>query len=104
MAAALRTKAAPECGFTPNAQAYAQMRADAAALGSRVSADDAPMRRAADGLTRAITDAERVHQLASQTTDDRHGLCLAPGAITLNADAIARATAAINALQQSRSR
>lgn len=102
--ASLPNKAAPECGFAANAQTYSEMRADAAALGGRVSANDTTMRRAADGLTRAIAGAERSHQLASGTTDDRHGLCLTPGAITLNADAIARATAAINELQQRRSR
>jgi hypothetical protein len=102
--ASLQGKTAPECGFAANAQAYAGMRADVAALGGRVAAEDAPMRRATTSLAGAVAAAERSHQLASGATDDRHGLCLSPGAITLNADAIARATAAINQLQQARSR
>ena len=102
--ASLQSKAGPESGFVGNAQAYGATRADVAALGGRVAAEDAPMRRATTSLAGAVAAAERSRQLASRTADDRHGLCLSPGAITLNADAIARATAAINQCQQARSR
>lgn len=102
--AGLPARTAPDCGFAAGEPTYAAMRADAAALAGRVPGGDGAMRRAAAGLTRAVAAAERSHRLASETTDDPSGPCLAPGAITLNADAVARATKAVADLQRERTR
>ncbi|PZQ59008.1 MAG: hypothetical protein DI544_12555 [Sphingomonas taxi] len=100
--AALPAKAAPDCGFDASAPTYAAMRADAAAMEAHTPEKDRAMRRAAAALTHVIDESARSHQLASASTDDRFGACMAPGAITLNADAVARATQTIERLQRER--
>jgi hypothetical protein len=92
----------PECDWEHNANMYAEIGANAAHLRAQLSASHAskPMIRSVDALAQAIDVAARSHQLASAITNDPHGPCLAPMAIALNADAIARASAAIAAAQQ----
>lgn len=102
--AALATKPAPDCSLDANAAGYAGLRTDAGKLREHVEAagKDPALLNAVTELDKALTRAERSHQLASARTDDPSGLCLAPGALTLNADAIARATDGIRTLQQAR--
>ena len=102
----LPAKTAPDCAFPANEAAYGAMRADAGALEQRVAAGpgDRVMTNAARSLATAVTAAEDTHRLASANTGDRFGACMAPGTITLNAGAIARATEAIANLQRERSR
>lgn len=104
--AGLATKTAPECGFAANEAAYADLRAEAAGLTTIADAtpDDRVLRNQAAGLARTLEAAERSHRLASASTDDRHGVCLAPAAIRENAGAVARATASILLLQRRRGR
>lgn len=104
--AALPAKTAPDCAYDANMAAYAAMTADVDAMKQHAAtrSDDGAMQRASTALAETIAKAEESHKLASAKTDDRFGACMAPGAITLNADAIARATKAIADLQTERSR
>lgn len=101
--AELPTKAAPACDFSSNQPVYVELRRVAADLEARVPAQDRSMRRAAAALSRTLASAEEAHRLASARTDDAAGPCMTPQAVSLNAAAIARATAAIARLQQTRS-
>ena len=96
---ALATEAEPQCRFEQNMNEYNRLDASAAALRQRVAASggSAARMRAADALARAIAEARASHALASARSGDQHGPCMAPGAIALNADAIARASAAFAA-------
>lgn len=100
----LRSETAPECRFEAHAAAYSALRSDAAELQTIAAGtpNDGALNRGANGLVRALEGATRSHELASQNTGDPFGLCMAPRAITANADAIARATEAILKLQQER--
>lgn len=102
--ATLATKAAPDCSLDANAASYAALRTDANRLREHVAGagKDPALLTAVSELDKAIAGAERSHQLASARTDDPSGLCLAPDALTLNSDAIARATDGIKALEQAR--
>lgn len=102
--ATLPAKTAPDCSFENNRASYAAMRESASAIQARAAAaprDDA-MRRDAAALSKLVDAAERSHQRASANIADRFGACMAPAAIELNADAVARATAKVDALQQAR--
>ncbi|UVO51135.1 hypothetical protein M0208_11605 [Sphingomonas sp. SUN019] len=102
--ATLATKTAPDCAFEANAATYATLKTDAGKLRDHVAGagEDTALLTAATELDKAVAGAERSHQLASARTDDPSGACLAPDVLTLNADAIARATDAIKQLQQAR--
>jgi hypothetical protein len=97
-------KTAPDCSFSAKESVYAAMKADAAALQARVPLGDGPLRRTAASVVSTVDRVSLSHEKASANTGDRFGACLAPGAITLNADAIARATKAVEDVQQARSR
>jgi hypothetical protein len=100
--ATLATKTAPDCALDANAASYATLKTDAGKLREHVAGagKDAALLTAVTELDKAIAGAERSHQLASARTDDPSGPCLAPDALTLNADAIARAIDGIKTLQQ----
>ncbi|MEG3166520.1 hypothetical protein U1701_18270 [Sphingomonas sp. PB2P19] len=102
----LAGKTAPGCAHDSNSLRYVLLRDRAQSLVQRAATTpgDRPMQNAAAGLAKAVDAAERVHERASATTADPSGVCMAPGAITLNADAMARATTAIANLQAERSR
>jgi hypothetical protein len=102
--ATLATKTAPDCSLEANAATYATLKTDAGKLRAHVegAGGDPALLTAVTELDKAISGAERSHQLASARVDDPSGPCLSPGALTLNADAIARATDGIKALQQAR--
>lgn len=99
--AALSAKPTPECAYAANQAAYANLTAQAAQLTTHLSITKAsPMlTRAGAALAKAVADARASHELASARSDDAFGLCMAPGAITLNADALTRASAAIASTQ-----
>lgn len=99
----LLTKAAPECDVAHNATYYDHLDAMAIRLQARVAeVDGGPaLERAAQRLTQSLTDARESHMLAAANPNDRHGVCMAPGAIELNRGAISRASAAIAASQSS---
>jgi hypothetical protein len=98
----LATKQFPDCAFPANTGAYDYLAALAEALKQRLSTNHASpaLVQASDALIRTIGDARASHIAASATTDDAGGACMVPGAITLNADAVARARAAIAATQK----
>jgi hypothetical protein len=98
----LATKQSPDCAFPANTSAYDHLTALADALKQRLSSNSASpaLVQASDALLRTIGDARASHLAASATTDDAGGACMVPGAITLNADAVARARAAIAATQK----
>ena len=97
----LAARPAPDCAYAPNQAAYASLAAQAALLtdhlaGSRAS----PMlKRAGTALAAAIGAARASHEAASARSGDAFAMCLAPDAIALNADALARASAAITNTQ-----
>ncbi|MGE3691341.1 MAG: hypothetical protein AB7F98_08180 [Novosphingobium sp.] len=90
-------KAAPDCGYGQNSQAYDRLDALSGELQARVGTTHAsPMLvEASRALTQAIAHVRESHRLASADLADPAGPCLPPDAIMLNADAIARASAAI---------
>lgn len=102
--ATLATRTAPDCALDANAGTYAALKTDAGKLRDHVAGGgkDPALLTAVSELDKAIAGAERSHQLASARTDDPSGPCLAPDVLTLNADAIARATDGIKTLQQAR--
>jgi hypothetical protein len=93
----------PECDYESNKSFYSGLEERAAELRDHLAERRAsePLIRAAEALVRTIVDAAQSHQLASAVVDDVNDSCLAPVAIALNADAIARASAALAATQQS---
>jgi hypothetical protein len=95
--AGLATRQAPDCAYAGHAASYAGLTAQAARLTDHLAARraSAMLQRAASALARAIAAARASHELASARSDDPFGLCLAPAAIALNADALARASMAI---------
>lgn len=95
---ALAAEPAPACGFDSHGQDHADLIALAARLQGHVAASRSSkaLRRAADALARTIDKARESHRLASAVTTDPAGPCLAPAALALNADAIARASKAIS--------
>jgi hypothetical protein len=98
----LGSKTAPACAFEANAATYQSLSGRTASLAQQVAPGDSAMKTAVDGLTQVVTGAERAHRLASATITDPAGACLAPEVLTLNAEAVARATAAIRELQRAR--
>ena len=100
---ALAAKTAPACALDANADGYARLKGEAAALRAHLApASDPPLKTAVDKLDAAIAGAEHSHQLASAKVDDPAGPCLAPEVLTLNADAVARAAAGIKTLEAAR--
>ncbi len=99
--AALAISRAPQCSYEQNKNSYDTLSASAGALQSRLAAvpTNPALTRAGSALTRLIDEARLSHHSASAKTDDTHGVCMAPGAIALNAQAIARASLAIAATQ-----
>ena len=97
----LAAKPAPDCAYAPNRAAYASLAAQAAQLTDHLAGGRAsPMlKRAATALAAAMESARASHEAASAREGDAFGLCLAPAAISLNADALARASAAISNTQ-----
>jgi hypothetical protein len=97
----LAAKQAPDCGYAENAAAYDHLAERAGALKLHLAASKASpvLVMASDALLRTLADARAVHAAASAKADDMHGACMAPGAIALNAAAIARASMAIAATQ-----
>lgn len=100
--ASLTAKTAPDCGFTANAATYDTLRAEVTTLRARVPAKNGTMATAIDALARTVDGAAHAHDLASRRTDDANGVCLAPAAITLNADAVDRAAGAVLTLERKR--
>ena len=99
--AGLGGKVAPDCAFAANSVAYDHLALLAGQLGSHLSATHASpaLFKAEAALLRTIADARASHAAASARTDDADGICMASGAIFLNADAIDRATSALTATQ-----
>lgn len=97
--AALAAAPAPDCAFEANAPAYAELAGLAGQLQDRLAngGPGQPLRLAADALARTVADARLSHEKASEVVTDPSGPCMAPGAIALNAGAIARASQAIAA-------
>lgn len=98
----LATMRAPACGFATNATSYDALKGEVATLRGRVSTDDASMLDSIDALARTVDGTARSHELASAKTDDANGICLAPGAIPLNAAAVDRAAEAVLMLERKR--
>jgi hypothetical protein len=98
----LATKQFPDCAFHANTGAYDHLAALAEALKQRLFTNHASpaLVQASDALLRTIGDARASHIAASAKTDDAGGACMVPGAIALNAEAVARASAAIAATQK----
>ena len=99
--AGLASKQAADCGFDANSDAYKSLAELAAALNQHIAAHQgsAALVQASAALERTLADARASHAAASAKTDDANGACMAAGAIALNAEAIARAIAAIAATQ-----
>ena len=97
--AGLSDKQAPDCALAANTGAYDHLAMLAKNLKTRIYDDKSSpaLVAASDAMLRTIDDARASHAAASANTGDSNGPCLAPGAIALNADAIARASAAIAA-------
>jgi hypothetical protein len=95
--AGLSAESSTECGYEQNMNTYRRLQETAGRLSARLEQLDAgpALLRAADALARTLEGSRLSHQLASAKADDAYGVCMAPGAITLNADAIARASQAI---------
>ncbi len=102
--AGLAATAAPECQYEHNVNTYARLGEISSQLTARLvdRHANAALIRAGNALSRTINNARLSHQLASARTGDTNGACMAPGAIALNADAIARASRAIAGTQQVR--
>ena len=97
----LAAKNDKDCAFSENSQAYNHLAELAGALKLHIAVNHGSpaLVLASDALLRTLADARASHAAASAKTDDAHGACMAPGAIALNAAAIARASAAIAATQ-----
>ena len=97
----LAAKQAPDCAFPANAAAYDHLAELASALKAHIAASHASpaLALASQAMLRTLADARAAHIAASAKTDDINGVCMAPGAIALNAEAIARASKAIAATQ-----
>ena len=97
----LAAKQGSDCSLSANSDAYDHLTELAGALKLHIAASQSSpaLVLASDALLRTIADARAAHAAASARTDDVHGACMAAGAIALNADAIARASAAIAATQ-----
>ncbi len=97
----LATSPPPLCDLAHNADGYDRLQQIAGQLQARIAeAHGSPaLDRAAKALTSALADARESHRLASANAEDPAGPCLAPAALALNRDAIARASAAIAASQ-----
>jgi hypothetical protein len=93
----LASSTAPQCGYEQNMNEYARLQQSTGQLSARLHQlhAGAALLRAADALARTIEGSRLSHQLASAGTDDVNGICMSPGAIALNPDAIARASQAI---------
>ncbi len=100
--AGLAAAASPECQYEHNVNTYIRLGDISSQLTARLAYRHAgaALIRAGNALSRTIDNARLSHQLASARTDDVNGPCMAPGAIALNADAIARASRAIASTQQ----
>ena len=99
--ALLTARAAPGCDYEHNMNEYARLGEISAQLTARLADRNAgaALMRAGHALSRTIELARISHQRASARTGDTNGACMAPGAITLNADAVARASRAIASTQ-----
>ena len=97
----LAAKSDKDCGFAENAAAYDHLTELAAALKAHISVSKGSpaLLLASDALLRTLADARAAHAAASAKVDDLYGACMAPGAIALNAEAVARASKAIAATQ-----
>lgn len=97
----LAAKSDKDCDLAANTDAYNHLAELAAALKLHIAAHHGgpALVRASDALLRTLADARAAHAAASAKSDDTNGACMAPGAIALNAEAIARASAAIAATQ-----
>lgn len=97
----LATRQTPDCAFQANFGTYDHLAVLADALKQHLSANGASpaLIQASDALLRTIGDARASHAAASARTDDPAGTCMVPGAIDLNAEAIARASQAIASTQ-----
>lgn len=89
----------PHCGYEQNRNTYGLLSRQSTVLEERLAkiGASAALVRAAAALSRTLAEARTSHRLASETSNDMHGVCMAPGAIALNAAAIARATETIGA-------
>lgn len=101
--AGLAAKSAPDCAYQANSGEYDHLAALAGQLTSHLTANHAGLAliKASDALQRTIEGVRASHQAASAKRDDANGVCMASGAIMLNADAVARAAAAIGSTQTS---
>jgi hypothetical protein len=97
----LATKSDKDCAYAANATGYDHLAELAASLKLHIATSKASpaLVVASDALLRTLADARAAHAAASAKVDDPNGACMAPGAIALNAAAIARASAAIAATQ-----
>ena len=97
----LAAKSGKDCDFSENAAAYDHLAELAGALKLHIATSKASpaLVVAGDALLRTLADARAAHAAASAKVEDPNGACMAPGAIALNAAAIARASAAIAATQ-----
>lgn len=95
--ATLAEKPTPQCSYEQNKNFYEHLITAVHQLRDQLSISGAsPARvRAASALARAIEAARASHEQASARINDLHGQCMAPGAIALNAEAIARAGSTI---------
>ena len=100
--AGLAARQAPDCAFQANAGAYDHLGMLAGQLKNHISGNHGSpaLVQASEALARTIGDARASHEAASATAGDINGICMAPGAIALNADAIARASVAIGDTQK----
>ena len=99
----LAAKQGSDCALSANAAAYDHLAELAGALKLHIAASKSSpaLVMASDALLRTLADARAAHAAASARTDDANGVCMAPGAIALNAEAVARASAAIASTQNS---
>lgn len=99
----LAIESAPQCAYEQNKNSYGALAASAARLEARIAArgGSPALAQAGKALARLVEDARASHIAASSRTDDAYGLCMAPGAIALNAQAFDRATSAIAESQTS---
>jgi len=95
--AQLAAAPAPQCAYAANENFYDRLHREAAALRDHLAQRGASpaAQRAGEAMLRLSNDVRASHQTASARLDDQHGPCMAPQAIALNADALARAAAAI---------
>jgi|GEM_PF-2227006 len=87
----------PQCAYAANENFYDRLHSAAAALRDHLAQRGASpaAQRAGEAMLRLSDDVRASHQAASVRLDDQHGPCMAPQAIALNADAVARAAAAV---------